>query len=113
MKGFDFMINEKIAGISSIISTMTEIVGIIFFFSNPTITIFCAIVSWINSFLQSVYGGQRTFNTEIATIVISAVIAVIIKKPVFSIICFGTCIGSLLCLFFGWILMLFFYNKKF
>ena len=93
------------------ISTITSVIGIIFFFINPTVTIVCAAISALNSLLQITFGDQSNITTEIVTIIIAIIVALIIQKPIFPIICFALCLGDTLMSVLGWISMFIFYKK--
>lgn len=93
------------------ISTIASIVGAIFFFINPTVTIICAIISALNSILQVTFGDQNNITTEIAAIIIAVIVALIIQKPVFLIVCFAICLVEALMSVLGWIFMFTFYKK--
>ena len=93
------------------ISTIASIVGIIFFFINPTVTIVCAAISALNSILQVTFADQNNITTEIVTIIIAVIVAFIIQKPIFPIICFALCLGDTLMSVLGWISMFIFYKK--
>ena len=44
---------------------------------------------------------------------ISVIVALIINKPIFNIICFGICAGDAVMSILGWISILIFYKKRF
>ena len=87
------------------ISSISAIIGTVFWFINPTITIICAVISALNSIVQVCFGEQTNLVTEIATIIISAIIALIAKTPIFITICFGICITDAVMSILGWITM--------
>lgn len=107
------MNQSPIASIFHVLSILAAIIGIIFFFINPAITIVCAIISVLNSIIQVVFGGQNNLNTEIATIIIAVIIALIIDTSIINIICFALCAADILMLISGWIFMLIMYKRKF
>lgn len=102
----------QISNISGFISSLTSILGTIFYFFNPTVTIVCAILSILNSLIQVVFGDQNNLNTEIATIIIAAIVALFIKTSIFNFTCFAICAVDSLILIIGWIFMIFTYKKK-
>lgn len=97
----------------SVISTLASVVGCIFYFINPVITIFCGAITLINSFLQIVFADQNNFTTEIVTIIIAVVVALIIDTAIIPCISFALCIADLLMLVTGWIFMFFLYKRNF
>lgn len=97
--------------ILGLISTIASIIGIIFFFINPTVTIICAVISALNSILQVAFGDQNNITTEIVTIIIAVIVALIIQKPIFPIICFAICIADAIMSVLGLISMFIFYKK--
>lgn len=101
------MYKSPTAQISSIVSTLAAIVGIITYFINPTITIICGIISFINSLIQIFFGDQNNITTEIITIIIGLIAALIFDAPIFACICFALCIGEILLLLIGWLMLLF------
>lgn len=97
---------SPLATIFGILSVVAAIVGVIFFFINPTVTIVCAVISILNSIIQVVCGDQNNLTTEIATIVIAIIIALIADISIFNTICFALCIVEALMTVIGWIFML-------
>lgn len=93
------------------VSTIASIVGIIFFFIDPTVTIICAIISALNSILQIALGDQNNITTEIVTIIIAVIVALIMQKTIFPIICFALCLVDALMSILGWISMFAFYKS--
>lgn len=89
------------------ISALISVVGIIFYFVNPIVTIICAAFSIINSILQVFIGEQNNFSTEIFTIIIAVIIALIAKISFINTICFALCIADALLQIIGWIFMAF------
>lgn len=100
------MRQSPFATIFGVLSTIAAIVGVVFFFINPTVTIICAIISALNSLVQVIWGDQNNLNTEIATIVIGVIIALIADFSIFNTICFALCIVEALMTVIGWIFML-------
>lgn len=74
------------------ITTLSSIVGIVGFFFSPTITIVCAAISLINSIIQVIWGDQTNIGTEIATIFVGIIIALIFHLPIINTIAIALCI---------------------
>lgn len=101
------MYQNPICKFTYTLSNIAAIVGIIAYFINPTITIICGIITFIDSLVQIFLGNQNNITTEIVTIIIGLIVALIIDVPVFACICFALCIGSLLMLLLALLLFLF------
>ena len=89
------------------IITLTSILGIIFFFINPVITIVCAVLSILNSVIQIFAGQQNNFTTELITGIIAVIIAFIAKISYINTICIALCIGDVLMNIMGLIFIAF------
>ena len=100
------MYQNPFAKFTSVLSILASIIGVRFFFINPTITIICAVVTLFNSVVQTVCGDQNNLNTEIFTVVIAIIIALIAELSIFNIIGFALCIVETLMNIIGWIIML-------
>lgn len=84
---------RNVAAVSQIVSFLTELAGIILFFLGyPIWAIVGGIVSLIDSAIQVIWGGQNGFITEVATIIVGAIIAQFSGIPLL------TCIGLCLCI---------------
>ncbi len=94
-----------ISRIFSLSTTIISIIGIIFFFVNPTVTTVCACFSIINSFIQVIYGDQKNFSTEILTVIIAIIISGIAGISYWNTICLSLCIADVLLTVLGWISM--------
>lgn len=101
------MNKSPFAQLFNIISTLAAIIGIITYFINPAIAIVCGIISFLNSLVQIFLGDQNNLTTEIITIILAVIIALIIDVPIFTFICFALCAGEIILLLLGWILLLF------
>lgn len=86
-----------------IFSFVASIVGIVFFFIKPIITLFCSIVTVLLSIFDCIWGEQTNFNTEIATIIIAIVICCFTHTPIFYGIGFALCITEFLFSLIGYI----------
>ena len=77
------------------ISAITSIIGIIFFFCGyPIVTIVCAVISLVSSVVNVVKGEQHGFITEIITIIIGLIIALIANIDIINGIAVAICIGD-------------------
>ena len=97
---------SKITALSGIIATLSSFVGIIFFFINIRVTTICAILLIIDSFIQVIFGEQKNLITETLTIIISIIVALIIRANILNIIAFALCLATALLSIIGWIHML-------
>lgn len=95
-----------ISRIFSLLTTIISIIGIIFYFVNPTVTTVCACFSVINSFIQIIYGDQKNFSTEILTVIIAVIVSGIRDLSYWNTICFSLCIADVLLAVLGWISLL-------
>jgi hypothetical protein len=69
--------------------------GIICFFTgHETITYFCAAFSILHSFLNVVFGEQNGFGTEILTIIVGVIVAVVFHLDMLGVVAVAICIGS-------------------
>ncbi len=105
------MNNSSLVTFFKIFNLITSTLGIIFFFINPIFTLICGILSLLNSVVQVVEGEQNNFNTEIATIIICCIIALIFKLNLFYFISFILCVADIVMLLAGWIVVLVLGNK--
>ena len=92
--------------IFSLLTAIISIIGIIFYFVNPTITTVCACFSIINSFIQIIYGNQKNFSTEFLTVIIAIIVSGIRDLSYWNTICFSLCIADVLSAILGWISLL-------
>ena len=99
------MYQNPFAKFTSVLSILASIIGAIFFFVNPTITIVCAIICVFNSIVQVICRNQKNLITEILTVIIAIIIAAIADLLIFDTICFALCIVEALMNIFGWIFM--------
>lgn len=93
------------------LSTLTSSVGIVFFFINPVVTLFCAVFSLLNSWIQVVFAEQNNLNTEVFTVIIACLVALIFNLNYLNTIAFAICIGDAVLSIVGWIAMFFTYKK--
>lgn len=96
----------SLSRITGVLSTLTSVLGIIFYFVNPVVTIYCAVFTLIDSIMQIRYGGQNNFCTEALEIIIGSAIALIAKLNYWYTVSFVICIGTLLLWFIGIISMM-------
>ena len=85
------------------VSSIASMIGIVCFFINPTITIICGILSLVNSILQVAFSDQNNLSTEITTIIIAIILALIIKTPIIPLIALFLCGVEILMLIISWI----------
>jgi hypothetical protein len=77
------------------IELFVVIAGIICFFTgHETITYFCAAFSILHSFLNVVFGEQNGFGTEILTIIVGVIVAVVFHLDMLGVVAVAICIGS-------------------
>ena len=107
------MHKSSFTNIVSVLSIVLCIVGIVFFFINPIITVICGVFSALNSIIQILFGEQNGLTTEVITIAIAAVIAKITNSSTIIAICFGLCIIDLLFSIIGWSVMFFTFKRRF
>ena len=93
------------------ISGIVSLIGSVFFFINPVVTIFCAVFSLINSYIQVVYGSQRNFTTEITTMIIGLIVALLAKLSIANTIAFSLCLADAVMFVIGWIGLIISYFK--
>ena len=94
------------------ISLVASIVGVIFYFINPTVTIICGIISVINSVYQCCKGVQNNINTELAAVALGLLGAIIFKVSIFATICFALCVAESVLMIAGTLLMFIFFKKR-
>lgn len=99
------MYQSPFAKFFNILSFLAVIIGVIAFFINPVITIFCGVISIMNSIIQVVMADQNNLNTEIATIIVAVIIALIFDLSIINIVSFALCAIELLMTVLGWIFM--------
>lgn len=107
------MYQYKFATIFGVLSTIVSILGIIFFFINPSVTCYCALFSLLNSLIQITVGGQNNLNTEISTIIIALIIALIGRLNILRTISFAICLIDVLMYIFGLIYMWLNFKNRF
>lgn len=74
---------------------IVALVGILcFFIGHPTITLFCAAFSLLHSFLNVVFGDQNNLMTEMFTIFVGMIVAVVFKLNMLNVVAVAICIGS-------------------
>lgn len=105
------MYKSPLANIFQILSTIAAIIGIVFYFINPVVAIICGIISLLNSVIQVVWGDQNNLTTEIITVIVGIIVALIIGKPIIYFTCFILCVTDILMLVMGWIYMLLIYRR--
>lgn len=85
---------KKFVEILGTIEFLTSLAGIICFFTgHQTITLFCAAFSILHSFLNVVFGDQNGFGTEILTIFIGMIVAVVFRLNMLNVVAVAICIG--------------------
>ena len=85
---------NKFTTISGLISNLAAIVGVIFGFINPTVTIICAIIALIDSFLQITFGDQNNLGTEFLEIIIGLIVAWISGESWLVMTSYVICMGT-------------------
>lgn len=99
------MYRSPFMSVISAVSIIASVVGIIFFLINPTVTVVCGILTFLNSIIQVIWGDQNNLSTEFITIIISIIIALIAKLSTFHVVCFALCLVETLMTIIGWIVM--------
>jgi len=95
------------------IEFFVAIAGIVCFFTgHQTITFFCAAFSLLHSFLNVVFGEQNGFGTEIFTIIVAMIVAVVFKLDMLGVVAVALCIGSAAILIVPLVLFAIFGAKK-
>jgi hypothetical protein len=85
---------KKFVEIMGGIELLVALVGIVcFFIGHETITLFCAAFSLLHSFLNVVFGDQNGFGTEILTIFIGMIVAVVFRLNMLNVVAVAICIG--------------------
>jgi hypothetical protein len=90
----------------AVISFIACIIGIIYYFSMPIVTVICGAISILNSIIQLFRGAQNNLGTEIFIFIIGVIIALVFKLPFLATVGFVFCIGEVLLALIGIILML-------
>lgn len=95
------------------IEFLTSLTGIICFFTgHQIITLFCAAFSLLHSFLNVVFGEQNGFGTEILTIIVGMIVAVVFKLDMLGVVAVAICIGTYAVLLLPLVLFAIFGAKK-
>ena len=104
---------KKFVEILGTIEFLASLAGIICFFTgHQTITLFCAAFSILHSFLNVVFGDQNNLGTEIFTIFVALIVAVVFKLDMLSVVAVAVCIGSVAFLLVPFLLVAIFGAKK-
>lgn len=85
------------------ISSIGSVVGIVFFFINPIITILCGVLSLLSSIINVTYGDQNNLSTEISTIIIASVVALFTNLNWLEFSTFLLCTAEIIVLIVGWL----------
>lgn len=93
-------------------SFLSSVAGLIFFSSNPQVTLVCAAISLINSFIQVTFGSQNGFTTEAIAIVAGIAIALFTELPWYHSIALTICVEGVLLQIVGYIAVLVICFKK-
>ena len=79
----------------SVIDTLSTIIGIIFYYIGlPIVTIISACLSILDSILQVKYGDQNSLATEVITVIIGVIVALIAKISIIPCVAVTICFGS-------------------
>lgn len=107
------MFKIRYTTIMQFIGLLASIVGIVCFYTGyKNITLICGSITLIDSFFQVISGEQNGLVTEIFTIIVGLIIALIFKIPIFACIALALCIATLLLTIIGWISLLMYIIKK-
>lgn len=90
----------------SYFSSLSSLVGIVFFFFDPRVTLICAAISLFNSVIQVFFGSQNGFTTEILEILIGAVISWVFDLTWYHSVALILCIGDFFLMLIGCIVLL-------
>ena len=99
--------NNSFSTTVGVVSTISAIIGIVFFFINPIVTIVCGCITILNSLVQITFGGQNNIATEIITALIGLIVSLFVGSPIFLTICFALCIGDAVISTLGYVMLLF------
>jgi hypothetical protein len=104
---------KKFVEYMAVFEFIAVVAGIICFFTgHETITLFCAAFSLLHSFLNVVFGDQNGLGTEILTMLIGVIVAVVFKLDMLSVVAVAVCIGSVAFLLVPFLLVAIFGAKK-
>lgn len=101
------MYKSPIVTFFQILSVIGSVLGIVFFFINPIVTIICGAFSLVSSIINIIWGDQNNLGTEIFTIVVATVIFFFTETNWFEIVTFALCIVEVLLTIIGRIAMAF------
>ena len=90
-----------------IIANIVAIAGIVCFFCGlRTVTVICAVITIIDSFIQIRWGDQNNFVTEIIAAIVGVFVALFTKTNIVHLISVVLCIWCIVALLFGWIYLI-------
>ena len=104
---------NTLSTISGTVGTISSFVGSIFFFININVTIICALILIVDSFIQVIFGEQNNLTTEVLTVIVAIIVALIIDANILHTIVFAMCIVTAVFSILGWVLMLISYKRRF
>ena len=78
----------------SAITLICAILGIIFTFINPIVSIICASICIIHSICNVIFGDQNNLSSEIMTVIGAVIIALIFDFNILNTICFFICLAE-------------------
>ncbi len=96
----------------AVLLNVVYIIGSICYFFNPVITVICAIISVIESITNFLRGAQNSLITEIFTLVIGFILALVFNQNIFLFLCFSLCAGAAITFVLGTIIF-FILNKMY
>jgi len=104
---------KKFVEVMGTIEFLTSLAGVICFFTgHQAITLFCAAFSLLHSFLNVVFGDQNNLGTEIFTVIVAMIVAVIFKLDMLGVVAVAICIGTYAILLLPLVLFAIFGAKK-
>ena len=96
------------------ISFLLSIVGIVFYYLGyDAITFICAGISLVHSFINVCWGDQNGFVTEILTLIVGSLVAVIFKCEFWACLAVAICYGDVVFTLPGFISTICMYLKFF
>ncbi len=101
----------KFAMVITHLSGITSIIGFIFAFINPSVTLVLAGFSLFASVMNVWFGDQNGFVTEIFTIIMGLLIGLVSEIPIAVAIGAAICFGDALISIIGWISLLVYTGK--
>lgn len=98
------LITTTIALIMTITGLIASVVGIIFFFrGNTDVTCVCAVLTIVDSVVQCIWGDQKNLVTEIAAVIIGAILSAFLPGGFLALASVALCIETVAFTVIGWL----------